>query len=134
MAIFRRDSPEPANSPSSSAAGRTASRQAAPAQVTTIATGTRIVGEITGATDLAIEGRVEGVVNLEAEITVKPGGEAEGELRARAVHIGGKVQGNVQGSDLVELTASGSLEGDISAKRVIIAEGAYFKGKVQMGG
>ena len=99
-----------------------------------IAGGTRIQGEITGKADLTIDGKVDGKIILERDVTVREGGQVQGTIQARSVRIGGKVIGDVKGVELVEIMVSGSLEGNVSAKRVIIAEGAFFKGQVEMTG
>jgi len=132
MAIFRRegDRATPAPDP---LPPRTKAPSSARAAATVIASCTRIVGEITGSTSLTIEGQFEGIVQIDSEVTVAPDGKAQGEIAARSVRVGGKMVGDVRGKDLVEITPSGSLEGNITAARVIIAEGAFFKGQVQMG-
>ena len=61
-----------------------------------------------------------------------PEGVVTGPIEAPVVRIGGRVIGDVAASDRVEVSPSGSLEGDITAPRVVIAEGAFFKGKVAM--
>ncbi len=99
-----------------------------------IAGGTRVQGEVTGRADLTIDGRVEGKIVLEMDVTVREGGQVNGTIQARSVRIGGKVVGDVKGVEMVEITPSGSLEGNVSAARVIIAEGAFFKGQVEMTG
>ena len=58
----------------------------------------------------------------------------EGPVSAPVVRISGRVTGNVAASDRVEVAASGILEGDIAAPRIVIAEGAFFKGRVEMRG
>ncbi len=137
MSIFRRDAPT--NAPQSPAATpRSEPRQprpsASPEKATVIAGGTRVQGEITGRADLTIDGRVEGKIVLEMDVTVRDGGRVNGTIQARSVRIGGKVVGDVKGVEMVEITTSGSLEGNVSAARVIIAEGAFFKGQVEMTG
>jgi cytoskeletal protein CcmA (bactofilin family) len=99
-----------------------------------IAAGTRVQGEVTGRADLSIDGHVEGTITLESEVTVRASGRVKGTIQARAIRIGGKVLGDVQGIELVEIMPSGTLEGNVSAARVVIGEGAFFKGKVEMTG
>ena len=61
-------------------------------------------------------------------------GVINGDIVAESVSVGGKVLGNVKAGDTFELQASGRIEGDVTAPRVIIAEGAFFKGNVEMTG
>lgn len=139
MSIFRRepdrpsrDDPEPMARPVTRPPEPRTAR--GPSRSTLVAEGTRIQGEIHGSADLSIEGEFQGNIDLESEVVVQPQGKVSGEIVARSVRIGGRVQGDVRGRDLVELQASGSLEGNVSAARVVIAEGAFFKGKVEMTG
>jgi cytoskeletal protein CcmA (bactofilin family) len=137
MSFFRRDDEDPTTHPMtrsqpSSPGGQPAgTRERA---VTRIAGGTRISGEVTGATELLVEGEVEGHVRVDSRVVVGQGGMVRGQISARSVVVAGTVDGNVRGSDRVEVGGSGKLQGDIAAPRVTIAEGAFFKGKVEMGG
>ncbi len=99
---------------------------------TNIASGTKVVGQISGSTQLVIDGQVDGEIDLQSQVVVGASGHVKGEIKAKAVQVGGKVQGNVRGHERVEVLNSGSLEGDVVSPRVIIAEGAFFKGKVEM--
>ncbi len=135
MSLFRRDPVEPARPAAGAAAGGDADAAgAARGRTTHIAPGSRIRGEVTGAVDLLVDGEIEGEVRVEASMVVGSGGVIRGPVSARVVRVAGKVFGTVHGSERVEVGASGTLEGDIVAPRVIIAEGAFFKGKVEMKG
>ena len=103
-------------------------------KTTIVAAGTTVKGEITGSASLAVDGVVEGHVHLENEVAVGVDGLVGGEIKARSVRIGGRVKGNIQGREMVEILAKGSVEGDVRSPRVVIADGAFFKGKVEMGG
>jgi cytoskeletal protein CcmA (bactofilin family) len=102
--------------------------------MTHIAPGSRIRGEITGPTELLIEGEVEGEVRVDSVVVVGTEGVVQGPVSAQTVRVSGRVVGNIQASDRVEIAPAGSLEGDIAAPRVVIAEGAFFKGRVEMKG
>ena len=92
-----------------------------------------IKGELTGDENLAIEGRVEGRVELRNhQLTIGSSGKVHAEILAKTVTIIGQVEGNVEATDLMEIKESGSLLGDIRAPRVVIADGANFKGSVDM--
>lgn len=127
MAIFQR---EPARSPDSSATSE--DRRAASQGGSKVAQGARFEGNLTGATDVTVEGRVDGKLAVEGSVIVASGGEVHGLVQARMVRVSGKVVGNLVATDLVELATTAVLEGDIQATRVVIAEGAYFTGKVAM--
>lgn len=102
--------------------------------VTRIAEGTRVTGEIGGGTELVVEGELDGKVTLDSRVAVGASGVVRGEISARAVLVAGRVVGDVTGTERVEVGPSGKVEGDITAPRVTIAEGAFFKGKVEMSG
>jgi cytoskeletal protein CcmA (bactofilin family) len=138
MSIFRRDSepspppaPAPAASPRSAPPVKPASSQSH--DRTQIASGSKVVGEVSGSAELLIDGQIEGKIDLDSRVVVGPQGKVRGEIRARSVQIGGQVQGNVQGLERVEVLSSGRLEGDMAAPQVHIADGAFFTGKVEMG-
>ena len=103
-------------------------------RITHIAPGSRIQGQLTGPTELLIEGEVEGEIRVDAAVMIGTEGLVQGPVTAQVVRIGGRLFGNVTASDRVEVAPSGSLEGDVAAPRIIIAEGAFFKGRVEMTG
>src|SRR5262245_40038655 len=92
-----------------------------------------IRGELSGDEDLIIEGQVEGKVILKDHCTVIGNhGVIRGEIEARNVTVSGKVVGNICAGELMEITATGSVEGDIESSRISVVEGAYFKGSVDL--
>jgi cytoskeletal protein CcmA (bactofilin family) len=92
-----------------------------------------IKGELNGSEDLTIEGQVEGKIELrEHVLTIGPNGKIKAELFAKAIVVLGEVIGNVVASEKVDIRENGSVEGDITAPRVAIAEGAHFRGSVDM--
>jgi cytoskeletal protein CcmA (bactofilin family) len=94
-----------------------------------------IKGELTGNEDMTIEGKVEGNINLkDHNLTIGTKGRIEAELFAKNITIMGEVNGNVYAEDKVEVANSGKLNGNISAPRVVIEDGARFKGSVEMDG
>jgi cytoskeletal protein CcmA (bactofilin family) len=99
---------------------------------TRIAHGSKVVGDVTGTTDLTIEGLLEGQIQVESRVVVGSKGEVRGKILANSVLISGKVIGNVTGKERVEVQAAGALEGDVLSPKVVIAEGAFFKGKIEM--
>jgi cytoskeletal protein CcmA (bactofilin family) len=92
-----------------------------------------IRGELTGNEDLTIEGKVEGKIDLmDHNLTIGPNGKIKAEVGAKKVIVEGEFTGNINAGEKVELSATGRVKGDIVAPRVVIADGAYFKGMVNM--
>jgi cytoskeletal protein CcmA (bactofilin family) len=92
-----------------------------------------IKGELNGSEDLTIEGQVEGTIQLRDHVlTIGPNGRIKAQVFAKAVIVLGEVTGNVTASDKVDIRENGSVDGDIVSPRVAIAEGAHFRGSVDM--
>lgn len=92
-----------------------------------------IKGELSGSEDLTIEGHVEGRIDLKDHLlTIGPNGKIKAEVFAKAVVVLGEVTGNVTASEKVDIRDNGSVDGDIASPRVAIAEGAHFRGSVDM--
>ena len=92
-----------------------------------------IKGELNGSEDLTVEGNVEGRVELRDHVlTIGPNGRIKAEVFAKAVIVLGEITGNVTASEKVDIRDKGSVDGDIVAPRVAIAEGAHFRGSVDM--
>ena len=92
-----------------------------------------IKGELAGSEDLTIEGHVEGKIELKDHVlTIGPNGKIKAQVFAKAVIVLGEVTGNVSASEKVDIRDGGSVDGDIISPRVAIAEGAHFRGSVDM--
>src|SRR6266542_4777725 len=92
-----------------------------------------IKGELNGSEDLTIEGQVEGTIQLRDHVlTIGPNGKIKAQVFAKAVIVLGEVTGNVTASEKVDIRDNGSVDGDIVSPRVAIAEGAHFRGSVDM--
>src|ERR1700742_825573 len=92
-----------------------------------------IKGELSGSEDLTIEGQVEGRIDLKGNVlTIGPNGKIKAEVFAKSVVVLGEVTGNVTASEKVDIRDNGSVDGDIAAPRVAIAEGAHFRGSIDM--
>ncbi len=92
-----------------------------------------IKGELSGSEDLTIEGQVEGRIDLKDNVlTIGPNGKIKAEVFAKAVVVLGEVTGNVTASEKVDIRDNGSVDGDVASPRVAIAEGAHFRGSVDM--
>lgn len=92
-----------------------------------------IKGEVTGSESLYIDGRVEGSINLPGNrVTVGRNGVVAANISAREIVIIGKVRGNLNASDKVDIRGEGSLTGDVIAQRISIEDGAFFKGGIDI--
>lgn len=91
-----------------------------------------VQGEVEGKEDLIVQGTVKGKVNLTESFFVEPSGVVEADIETQNVEISGKLRGNVEASNRVEIKREGDMVGDIRAPRIVIADGATFKGKVDM--
>ena len=92
-----------------------------------------IKGELNGSEDLTIEGQVEGKIELRQNVlTIGANGRIKAQVFAKSVIILGEVTGNVTATEKVDIRDNGSVDGDIAAPRVAIAEGAHFRGSIDM--
>lgn len=92
-----------------------------------------IKGELNGSEDLTVEGHVEGKIELRDHVlTIGPNGKIKAQVFAKAVIVLGEVNGNVTATEKVDIRDGGSVDGDIISPRVAIAEGAHFRGSVDM--
>lgn len=92
-----------------------------------------ISGKLTGDEDLTVRGRVEGELNLTRTLIVEPSGIVKANVQVRNAIVSGVVVGNISATESVELTREGRMVGDINSPRVIIVDGASFRGRVDMG-
>jgi cytoskeletal protein CcmA (bactofilin family) len=118
-------------------APRAAATGAGPAVTTgeqaTIGKSLVVKGEVTGSESLYIDGKVEGAINLPGNrVTVGRNGQVAANIVAREVVVLGKVRGNCQASDRVDIRSEGSLTGDVIAARISIEDGAFFKGGIDI--
>ncbi len=102
--------------------------------------GTTIIGEsilisgsLNGDEDLTVRGRVEGTLTLTKTLVVEPTGVVKAEVQVKNCVIAGAIVGNVTATESVEITKEGRMVGDIAAPRVIIVDGASFRGRIDMG-
>lgn len=92
----------------------------------------RCQGALRGTGDLCVQGNIVGSLASGGTITVDPGGQVEGDLRARNVVVVGTVRGNLWTREVTTLGASGDVEGDVETGRLVVTEGAVFNGRVSM--
>jgi len=92
-----------------------------------------IKGELSGSEDLYLDGEVEGNIDLRGHgLTIGPNGRIRANVNARDVVVHGKVEGNLRATDRVELKKSAVLVGDIFTQRIVIEDGAFFKGGIDI--
>jgi cytoskeletal protein CcmA (bactofilin family) len=92
-----------------------------------------IKGELSGSEDLYVDGEVEGTIELRGHsLTVGPNGRVRAHVHARNVVVQGKVNGNIQASERVDLRASANVTGDITTARISVEDGAFFKGGIDV--
>ena len=91
-----------------------------------------IKGEVTAEEDLLVRGRVEGFIDHSATVTVHAQGTVAAEVKAREVLVEGTVDGNVYGTERVQIAETGNVNGNVYAPRVGVLEGASFKGAIDM--
>ena len=92
-----------------------------------------IEGELEAEGGVVVMGRVIGKLKSAEDVTVDEGGEVEAEVEAEAVAVAGRVLGQVEATNRVEITAEGRVTGDLRAPRILIADGAQYKGNIDMG-
>jgi len=124
--------PEPAAAPPPPVEMSRPQPQAVSPQQATIGSSMMIVGEIFSREELTVDGEVEGTLELQHRLTVGPNGKVKAHIKAREVVVFGNVQGNVEVSDKIVIKKGGSLVGDIKSSGIVIDDGAYFKGSIDI--
>src|SRR3954454_23476729 len=99
---------------------------------TVIGSGIVIDGEVSGEEPLTVLGTIKGKISTSQSVAVEPGATVEADIETQSLSIGGRVTGNVNARERVEVRANGKMVGDIKAPRIVIADGASFKGNVDM--
>jgi cytoskeletal protein CcmA (bactofilin family) len=92
----------------------------------------RIKGTLTSSEALQLNGEMEGQMDLEDKLSIGPKGKANASIKAKEVDIAGSVQGNVQASERVVLRKGANLVGDVKTAGIMIEDGAYFKGGIDI--
>jgi len=105
----------------------------APVDQATIGRTLVIKGEISGSETLYIDGRIEGKITMpESRVTIGRNGKVDASITAREVVVMGKVTGNIECSDRVDIRSEGSVAGDVSTARISVEDGAVLKGGIQV--
>lgn len=92
-----------------------------------------IEGTVTGSEPVVIEGSVRGRIDLQSDLRVGTKARIDAAVHARNVTVEGKLTGDISADDRVELVASATVDGNIKAPKIVVAEGAKFRGSVDMG-
>jgi cytoskeletal protein CcmA (bactofilin family) len=93
----------------------------------------KVRGEISGSEDVTIDGEVEGTVELkDNSLTIGPNGKVHANVTAKSITILGRLEGNVKAGERVEISKTGSLEGDLVTPRIVIEDGAVFRGSIDI--
>ncbi len=115
---------------STDAGSRGAAREA---NLSIIAVGMRVIGELITNGVVKVEGAIEGSVRADRQVLIAKGGMVEGDVYTREAIVGGQVKGSVFAEERVEVQAKSRVEGDIITQRLIVHEGGEVNGSVQMG-
>jgi len=92
-----------------------------------------IKGDLSGSEDLTIEGQVDGKIELRQNVlTIGANGKIKAQIFAKVVIVQGEVQGNVSATERIDIRENGSVDGDLSSPRIAIADGAHFRGSIDM--
>lgn len=128
------NTPSPAPMPSAPAQPRAASVADTPLSGSGAVIGEtmRIKGEIYSRDDLQVNGEVQGKLESESRLTVGPSGKADASIRAAEVVVGGAVKGNVEAIQRIVLRKGANLVGDVKTAGIVIEDGAYFKGGIDI--
>lgn len=126
--------PRPGIPPAAQAPAKAPTRSPAPSATTDCVIGPKTVvkGDITGDENVLVEGTVEGTIRISRDLRVGPGGRVKATVSAQSVVVAGEITGDCQAAQRVHIEATGRLTGNIRAPRVVIVEGATFKGNSDM--
>ena len=95
----------------------------------------KVNGDIISSEDLLVEGQVNGTITLtDCELIIGASGRVEADINAKTVRIEGEVKGDIDGGERVVICASGNVQGNLTAPRVMLEDGGRFKGSIDMGG
>ena len=127
MALFSKDNPPP-TPPARNGVGTPVTGGS-----TFFGPNINIEGSITGNEPVVVEGSIKGKINLSGDLRIGTKARVEASIHARNVTIEGRVTGDISADDRVELVASATVDGNIKAPKIVVAEGARFRGNVDMG-
>jgi cytoskeletal protein CcmA (bactofilin family) len=134
MGIFGRDERTPESKPATQQPTKTPMPSGPPTATgrTIISGANTLEGTVAGPGDVQVDGRITGAVDITGNLLVADHGVVEGKIKARSVTVAGSVKGDITGIERIELQPSSKVEGNITAPRILINDGATFDGKVFM--
>lgn len=97
---------------------------------TVIGSSLEVEGDIEGAEELVVQGRLKGGISGGQSVVIEASGQVEAEIEAASVRISGTLNGKIHAKERVEIDAEGRMQGDIQAPRISISEGAHYKGHI----
>lgn len=92
----------------------------------------KIVGEVSSDEELQVEGELEGKLNLKNKLTIGPASKVNADIKAQEIVVFGTVRGNVEAENRISLRAGASIVGDIKTAGIVIEDGAYFRGGIDI--
>jgi cytoskeletal protein CcmA (bactofilin family) len=107
--------------------------ETAGSEVTVVGQGARLEGTVVSAGSLRIDGQVKGKISAEGDVTLSPQSQVEADIQATNVSVAGKFKGNILAKNRAELARGGRVDGNVTSKTLIVAEGAEFSGQSIMG-
>lgn len=129
MAIFGTKDSTGTTQPETSAPARTPGE---PSRVSRLGEGIAIKGKIEGSETLRLDGRLEGEIDLKADLIIGPSAEVHARVHARTISIEGRVDGDISADQKIDLIRTARVEGTLKAPAISVAEGASFEGKIDM--
>ncbi len=122
---------EPSAPPSGAAPSRPATSSPS-GSATILGESIRIQGQVTSKEEIILNGELSGQLELDQRLTVGAKGKVEANIKAKEVIIGGSVKGNVDAQERITLRAGANLVGDVKTAGIVIEDGAYFKGGIDI--
>ena len=132
MGLFGRDEPAPEIKTSQPPRKTGASPAVGSEKRTVIARPTRIEGRVLGSGEILVNGMIQGIIDSDGEVRVAEQGRVEADVHARLVAVAGTVTGNITADERIILEPTAHVDGNITAPRILIEDGAIFKGQVNM--
>ena len=133
MGIFGRDEPDPGQRPAQpNPKSAAAPQREGSADRTVVARPSAVEGRISGSCEIVISGQVKGTIDGTGKVTIAEQGKVEATTHGRIVIVGGTIKGDITADERIELESSARVDGNITAPRILIKDGATFKGQVNM--
>jgi cytoskeletal protein CcmA (bactofilin family) len=98
----------------------------------TIGSSMTVKGEVYSREELIVDGEIQGSIEMQHRLTVGPNGKIRAHVKAKEVVVHGSIEGNVQSAEKIIIREKGSLVGDIKTAGIVIEDGAYFKGSIDI--